>query len=149
MLNAPKELFSSILDALQRGEIEFQPDCFFVSRLLEILDSRLGPVFASRCYIHFGVLVQQCLHVFMRGEGVGGINNSFRPGNKEDRVAYLGGLFANASVSPSNDDDLSSQVRNVVDGKLGLRSKVTFDDNRIEYLPDDPEGGESAGTGHA
>ena len=85
----------------------------------------------------------------MRGGGVGGINNSFRPGNKQDRVTYLDGLFANASVSPSNDDDLSSQVWNIVDGKLGLRSEVTFDDNRIEYLPDDPEGGESARAGHA
>ena len=78
-----------------------------------------------------------------------GMNNSIRPGNKEDRGSYLGSLFANASVSPSDDEDLSSQVRNVVDGKLGLRSEVTFDDNRIEYLPDDPEGGESARAGHA
>ena len=80
---------------------------------------------------------------------MGGINNFFRLGNKEDCRSYLGSLFANASVAPSDYDDLSSQVRNVVDGKLGLRSEVTFDDNRIEYLPDDPEGGESAGTGHA
>ena len=72
---------------------------------------------------------------------MGGINNFFRLGNKEDCRSYLGSLFANASVAPSDDDDLSSQVRNVVDGKLGFWSKVTFNDNRVEYLPKNPEGG--------
>ena len=86
--------------------------------------------------------------MFMRRKGADGINNSFRPGNKQGRGSYLGGLFANASIAPGDDDDLSSQVRNVVDGKLGLGSKVTFDGNRVEHLPDDPEGGENVRARH-
>ena len=85
----------------------------------------------------------------MRREGGGWINDSFRPKNKQGRPSYLGGLFADASVAPSDDDDFSSQVRNVVDRKLGFRSQGIFDDNRIEYLPGNPEGGESARARHA
>ena len=60
---------------------------------------------------------------------------------------YLGGLLANTSVAPGNDNDLPGQVRNVVDRKLGLWGEITFD-NRIEHLSEDAEGGEKASARH-
>ena len=63
-------------------------------------------------------------------------------------INHLGSLFADTGVSPSNDDDLPGQVRNVVDGELGLWSKVTFDKNRVERSYEDAEGGGDARARH-
>ena len=64
------------------------------------------------------------------------------------RVKYLDGLFANTSVASGDNDDFPRQVRNVVDGELGLWSEVGFHKYRIEHPPEDAEGGEEAGAGH-
>lgn len=64
------------------------------------------------------------------------------------REEYLDGLFADTSISPSNDNNLADQVRNVVDGKLGLWSEVSFKENRIEDLSEDIEGGGNARVRH-
>jgi len=65
--------------------------------------------------------------------------------NKFFRLRYLARLFANTSISTSDDDDFPSQVRNIIDGELGFWSEVTLDENRVEDLHEDAEGGEIAG----
>lgn len=64
------------------------------------------------------------------------------------RAEYLDDLLSNTRISPSNNNDLPSQVRNVVNGKLGLWSEVAFDKHRIERLSEDAEGGENTRTRH-
>ena len=56
MVNPLKKFFSRRLDALQRGQIQFQPNSLIPGRLFEVLDSRLAPVFVSGGDVHFGVL---------------------------------------------------------------------------------------------
>ena len=68
----------------------------------------------------------------------------YRAGSRAD---YLDGLLSNASVAPSDDNDLPSQVRNVVDGELGLWSKVTIK-SRVESLSEDAEGRKNASAKH-
>ena len=55
------------------------------------------------------------------------------------RAKYLSGLFADTCVAPSDDNDFPSQVWDVVDSKLGLRSKPVFDDDRVERSEEDGE----------
>ena len=64
-------------------------------------------------------------------------------------MKYLGGLFTDASISTSDDDDFPGQVRNVLDGEFGLWSEVTLDDDRIERPQHDAEGGVIAGESHS
>jgi len=63
-------------------------------------------------------------------------------------VKYLCCLFANTSVAAGDDSDFPGQVRNVVEGELGLWGEVTFDKNRIERLHQDTKGREEAGARH-
>ena len=63
------------------------------------------------------------------------------------RNTYLDSLFANSSVSSSDDDDLPAQVRNVVNSELGFRSEVTLK-HRVEHLPGGAEGGGKAIARH-
>jgi len=63
-------------------------------------------------------------------------------------MKYLDCLFANSSVSPGNDNDFPSQIRNVVDSEFGLWSEVTFDNERFKDPPEDAEGGEKARARH-
>ena len=63
-------------------------------------------------------------------------------------MEYLGRLFANTSVAPSDDNDLPGQVRDVVDGELGLWGKITVNKNRFERPSKYAEGGEEARAGH-
>jgi hypothetical protein len=61
------------------------------------------------------------------------------------RAKYLDGLFSNTGVAPSDDDDFSSQVRNVVNSELGLWSEEAFNENRVERFTGD---GEKGRVGH-
>jgi len=63
------------------------------------------------------------------------------------RIADLGRLFPDTGVSPSNDNDLPGQVRDIVDGELALWSEVSVK-YPIELLSEDAEGGENASAKH-
>ena len=63
-------------------------------------------------------------------------------------MKYFGRLFPNAGVSTRDDNDFPGQIRNVINGELGLWGEVTLDKSRVECLRENAEGGEIAGAGH-